>query len=306
MDTILRTYDLTKNYKDKIVVNRVNMTINKGDIYGFLGQNGAGKTTTIRLIMGHIKASGGSIELFGEPVDAKSYMHKSRIGVLMDAPCFYPKLTVQENLEVYRRYMGIQNKKRIDEVLALLELDKVSDKVVNKFSFGMKQRVEIAKALLNEPEFLILDEYTNGLDPEGIKNLREVILKLNREHNVTVLMSSHILSEIESIATKVGIIHKGALLEEMDYSSIKEKSRQYLTIRVKDEKKAAMVLEQKCGITQYRVYEDGLINIFENIEMPEYISQQIVENGIGISELKMNNENLEDYFLRLIGGSKND
>jgi bacitracin transport system ATP-binding protein len=305
MDAILKTYDLTKKYRDKLAVDNVNMTINKGDIYGFLGQNGAGKTTTIKLIMGHIKASSGSIELFSEPVNTKSYIHKSRIGVLMDTPCFYPKLTVRENLEVYRRYMGLQNKKRIEEVLSILELSKVADKVVNKFSLGMKQRVEIAKALLSEPEFLIFDEYTNGLDPEGIRSLREIILKLNRERNVTVLMSSHILTEIELLATKVGIIHNGALLEEMNYSSIKEKSRRYITIRVNDEKKAAMVLEHKCGISQYSVYEDGLINIFENIEMPEDISRQIVENGIGISELKMNNENLEDYFLRLIGGSKN-
>ena len=144
------------------------------------------------------------------------------------------------------------------------------------------------------------------MDPEGIRNLREIILKLNRERNVTVLVSSHILSEIESIATKVGIIHEGALLEEMDYNTIKEKSRQYLTLRVNDEKKATMVLEQKCGISQYRVYEDGLINIFENIEMAEYISREIIQNGVGISELKMNNENLEDYFLKLIGGSKDD
>jgi bacitracin transport system ATP-binding protein len=304
VDIILKTSNLTKKYKDKVVVNKLNITINKGDIYGFIGRNGAGKTTTLKMIMGQAAANSGSIEVFEETISSNDYKYKSRIGLILENPTFYPKLTARENLEVYRRCMGVQNKKRIDEVLNLVDLSGEENKKVEKYSEGMKQRLGIARAILNTPEFLILDEPTNSLDPVGIGQIREIILKLNRERNTTVLICSHILSEIEHMATKIGIIHKGNLIEEVLYKELEEKNKAYLEIKVNDQKKAAIVLEQKFGINGYRVYEGDIIRIFDNSYEPEYVNKQMIEDGVLVKELKVNSETLEDYFFRVTGGEK--
>jgi bacitracin transport system ATP-binding protein len=299
---ILKTHDLTKKYKDKVVVNKLNMTINKGDIYGFLGQNGAGKTTTLKMILGQTTINSGELEIFGELVGKRDYAHKSRIGALMEVPSFYMGLTARENLEIHRRYMGIQDKKKIDEVIELVGLSAVMSKSVRKFSLGMKQRLSMARALLNMPELLILDEPINGLDPVGISDIRRTIQELNREKNVTVLFSSHILSEVQQLATKVGIIHESNLLEEIEYKDLEEKNKSYLQVIVDNEKKAVVALEQKFGITQYRVYENGLIRIFERLDEIEEINRQLITSGIGLKQSEIKKENLEDYFLRLTGG----
>jgi len=304
MEPILKTMDLTKKYKNEIVVDKINMTINKGDIYGFLGRNGAGKTTTLKMIMGQTSLNSGYIEVFGENISYKNYQYKSRIGILTETPAFYPKLTAKDNLEIHRRCMGIQDKKRIAEVLALVELGNEGSKSVGKFSLGMKQRLGVARALLNSPEFLILDEPTNGLDPVGISHIREIILKLNKQRNTTVLICSHILSEIEHMATKIGVINNGILIEEVLYKELEEKNKTYLQIRVNNQRKAATILEQKCGISQYKVYEDNIIRIFDNVYEAENINKQMIDNGVLIRELKVNRETLEDYFLRLTGGEK--
>lgn len=304
MDIILKTSNITKKYKDKVVVNKLNMTINKGDIYGFLGRNGAGKTTTLKMIMGHTAANSGFIEVFGEIINSNDYKYKSRIGLILENPTFYPKLTARENLEVYRRAMGVQDKKRIDKVLDLVDLSDEGNKNVEKYSLGMKQRLGMARALLNNPELLIIDEPTNSLDPVGIGQIREIILKLNRERNTTVLICSHILSEIELMATKIGIIHKGNLVEEVLYKELEKTNKSYLQIKVNDQKKASIILEQEFGISEYRVCEDNIIRIFDNSYEPEHINKQMIESGVLVKELKVNSEALEDYFFRLTGGEK--
>lgn len=300
MDVILKTKNLTKKYKDKVVVDKLNMTVKKGEIYGFLGQNGAGKTTTLKMIMGMAKVTDGTIEVFGEPIKSNDYKYKSRIGALIEMPGFYPNLSAVENLEIHRRTMGVQNKKYIDEVLELMGLSQAKHKRVNKFSLGMKQRLAIARMMLHSPELLILDEPTNGLDAVGISDIREIILNLKEKQNVTIIMSSHMLSEVQRMATRIGIIHKGILLDEVEYKELKEKSKNYLHIKVNDDKKAAVILEQKCGINRYKIYDHGNIRIFEKLDDTEYINRQMLDNGIGIRELKVNSENLEDYFLRLV------
>ncbi len=304
MDSILKTSNLTKKYKDKIVVNKINMTINKGDIYGFLGRNGAGKTTTLKMLMGQATPSSGGIEIFGETISCKDYKYKSRVGLILETPTFYQKLTAKDNLEIHRRSMGIQDKKSIDKVLELVDLSNAGNKKVEKYSLGMKQRLGMARALLNSPEILILDEPTNGLDPVGISRIREIILKLNKERNTTVLICSHILSEMEHMATKIGIIHNGNLIEEILYKELEEKNKAYLQIKVSNQEKAAIILEQKCGINKYKVYEEDIIRIFDNSYEAENINKQMMDNGVLIKELKMNNETLEDYFFRLTGGEK--
>lgn len=299
MEPILKTMNLTKKYKNKIVVDKINMTINKGEIYGFLGRNGAGKTTTLKMIMGQAAIDSGCIDIFGKTISHKDYKYKSRIGILIEAPTFYSKLTAKDNLEIHRRCMGIQDKKRIDEVLALVDLSNEGSKSVGKYSLGMKQRLGVARALLNSPEILILDELTNGLDPVGISHIREIILKLNKERNTTVLICSHILSEIEQMATKIGVINHGILIEEVLYKELQEKNKTYLQIKVNNQKKAATILEQKCGISQYKVYEDNIIRIFDNVDEAENINRNMMDSGVLIRELKVNSETLEDYFLRL-------
>jgi len=305
VDTILKTYNLTKRYKNINVVDNINMTIEKGEIYGLLGENGAGKTTTLKMVMGLTKITSGTIEIFGKKINSNDYLYKNRIGAIVENPGFYPNLSALETLEIHRRLMGVQNRKQIDEVLELVELTKDKHKIVKTFSLGMKQRLGIARVLLQNPELLILDEPTNALDPVGISEFRDIIIDLNKNRNVTILISSHILGEIQKIATKIGIIHKGILLEEFNYRELEERNKSYLQITVNDDKKASMILEKECGINQYKIYENGVIRILEKIDEVENINKQLVLSGVGLKELKVNSENLEDYFLRLIGGEDN-
>lgn len=206
MGCILRTYNLTKRYGSTAVVDNVNMNIKKGEIYGFLGRNGAGKTTTLRMIMGLVSPTKGEYELFGHRGGNREML--GRIGAIIETPGFYPNLTAEENLEIHRRLMGIPNREYGDEAIEIsgLKDHDIKRKKVGKFSLGMKQRPGIARALLHKPELLILDEPTNGLDPVGIKEIRQTLVELNKKREITILMSSHILGEIQQIATNIGII----------------------------------------------------------------------------------------------------
>jgi bacitracin transport system ATP-binding protein len=304
MEHILKTNSLTKIYKNTVAVDKLNMTINKGEIYGFLGQNGAGKTTTIRMIMGLVKATNGEIELFGN----KKNNHKvyQRIGSIIEYPGFYPNLTAEENLEIHRRMVGMESKNCIKDSLNIVGLKDVGDKKVKNFSLGMKQRMGIARALLHNPELLILDEPTNGLDPIGIKEIRELIKDLCSKRGITVLISSHILSEIQLLATKIGIIHKGVLLEEIGYDELQKRNRQYLQIKVNDDKKASFLLEKKLNISDYVVWEKNVIRVYEKINEASRINKAMVSNDVDVNEIALTVDNLEDYFIRLIGENNND
>lgn len=302
MDYILRTTNLTKYYKNKKAVDNVNINVKKGDVYGFLGQNGAGKTTTIRMIMGLIKPTKGEVYIFGQRVIPGQYSHYGRIGSIVETAGFYPNLTAVENLEIHRRLMGVTNKNYIDEALDLTGMTDVRNKMVKGFSLGMKQRLGISRALLHKPELLILDEPTNGLDPVGIKEIRKLIIDLSMKRKTTIFVSSHILSEIQQIATVIGIIHNGSLLEEIEFEELKKKSRNYIEIKINDDKKACFLLESALGITDYKIVEQGLIRIYERLNESALFNRTLSENGLEISGISVMNDTLEDYFVQLTGG----
>ncbi|WP_027624003.1 ABC transporter ATP-binding protein [Clostridium lundense] len=305
MEYILKTINLTKQYGDVRVVDNVNINIEKGDIYGFIGQNGAGKTTTLRMITNLIKPSSGFVELFGETLTPKSHNLYERIGSIIEFPTFYPNLTAAENLEIHRRMMGINDRKRIEESLDLVDLLDVRNKKAKDLSLGMKQRLGIAQALLHYPELLILDEPTNGLDPIGIKKIRELLINLSQSKKVTILISSHILNEIQHMATKIGIIAKGKLIEEVDYETIRERNRNHLRIVVDNDKKVCTLLEEKLDITDYIVADKNTIKIYDCLDKSDLINKVLVENNIRVKELTFSRENLEDYFIKMTGADIN-
>lgn len=303
MNNILKTYNLTKEFKNFSAVKNLNMTIQKGDIYGFLGQNGAGKTTTIRMIMGLIKATSGEVELFSEKASNRNRSLLQRIGSMIEYPGFYPNLTAKENLEIHRRMMGVQEKNSIVDSLKIVGIEDVKDKKVKEFSLGMKQRLGIARALLHHPEFLILDEPTNGLDPMGIKEIRELIIDLSHKQGITFLISSHILSEIQQMANKIGIIHKGKLLEEIPYDELQKRNRHYINIKVNDDKKASFLLEQKLDIKDFVIWGKNNLRVYEKLEEASNINKTLISNDLFVDEICLKADSLEDYFLRLTGGN---
>ncbi|HGG0416509.1 TPA: ABC transporter ATP-binding protein [Clostridium sporogenes] len=304
MENILQTYNLTRKYGTTSVVDNINMNIKKGEIYGFLGRNGAGKTTTLRMIMGLISPTKGGYELFGKKMGDREVF--GRIGAIIETPGFYPNLTARENLDIHRRLMGIPNKEYVDEVLETVGFTNydIKKKKVKKYSLGMKQRLGVARALLHKPELLILDEPTNGLDPVGIKEMRETLLDLNKKKEITILVSSHILGEIQQLATKIGIIHNGKLLEEIDYKSFEKKNRHYINLRVNNDKKAVTILEKSMNIKDYEVTEPNKIRIYEMLDKSNDVAKKMISEGIDVYEVNVMNDTLEDYFVRLTGGGQ--
>ncbi|HDK7138872.1 TPA: ABC transporter ATP-binding protein [Clostridium botulinum] len=304
MKNILRTYNLTRKYGTTSVVDNINMNIKKGEIYGFLGRNGAGKTTTLRMIMGLISPTKGEYELFGKKMGDREVF--GRIGAIIETPGFYPNLTARENLDIHRRLMGIPNKEYVDEALEIVGLTNydIKKKKVKKYSLGMKQRLGVARALLHKPELLILDEPTNGLDPVGIKEMRETLLDLNKKKEITILVSSHILGEIQQLATKIGIIHNGKLLEEIDYKSFEKKNRHYINLRVDNDKRAVTILEKSMNIKDYEVTEPNRIRIYEMLDKSNDVAKKMISEGVDVYEVNVMNDTLEDYFVRLTGGGQ--
>lgn len=253
------------------------------------------------MITNLIKPSSGSVELFGETLTPKSYNLYERIGSIIEFPTFYPNLTTAENLEIHRRMMGINDKKRVEESLDLVDLLGVRNKKAKDLSLGMKQRLGIAQSLLHYPELLILDEPTNGLDPLGIKKIRELFINLVQTKKVTILISSHILSEIQHMATKIGIIIKGRLIEEVNYEIIRKRNRNHLRIVVDNDKKVCTLLEEKLNITDYVVADKNTIKVYDCLDNSDLINKVLVENNIRGKELTISRENLEDYFIKMIG-----
>ncbi|MBY6879609.1 ABC transporter ATP-binding protein [Clostridium botulinum] len=304
MENILKTYNLTRKYGTTAVVDNINMNIKKGEIYGFLGRNGAGKTTTLRMIMGLISPTKGEYELFGKKMGDREVF--GRIGAIIETPGFYPNLTARENLDIHRRLMGIPNKEYVDEALEIVGLTNydIKKKKVKKYSLGMKQRLGVARALLHKPELLILDEPTNGLDPVGIKEMRETLLDLNKKKEITILVSSHILGEIQQLATKIGIIHNGKLLEEIDYKSFEKKNRHYINLRVGNDERAVTILEKSMNIKDYEVTEPNKIRIYEMLDKSNDIAKKMISEGVDVYEVNVMNDTLEDYFVRLTGGGQ--
>ena len=302
VEPIIKTTNLTKTYGNQRSVDDVNITVNRGEIYGFLGRNGAGKTTTIRMLLGLIKPSFGEIEIFGESLVKDSTEILKRIGSIVEVPGFYENLTAKENLQINAKIIGIHKKNIINEVLELVGLEKETTKLVGNYSLGMKQRLGIARSLLHYPELLILDEPTNGLDPIGIKEMRRLILSLAKERNITIFISSHILSEIEQLVSHIGIINHGKLLEELTIDDLKKKNRKYLEFQVSDENKATMLLEKKLNIFDYEVRDERNLRIYSYLGEQSKINELFVIEGIKVDKININEDKLEDYFTNLVGG----
>lgn len=302
MKTIVETHQLTKVFHEKEIISNVNMTVNKGEIYGFLGPNGAGKTTVMKMIANLIKPTAGGIHLFGNPLTAESYEVLGKIGAIIEQPVFYEKLSARKNLEIHCEYMGYHNKNAIDESLEIVKLMNSGVQPVKEFSMGMKQRLAIARAIITKPELLILDEPINGLDPVGIQEIRNLFKRLNKEYGITILISSHILAEIEHIADKIGVIIEGKLIEEIEMEKIREKNKDFVEIVTNDTSKAASILEHHLNITNIKVLNSTTIRIYELGVPQAVISEALFKHGAIIESIYHKSSSLEDYFFTLLNG----
>lgn len=302
MTYLIKTNQLTKVFEGKEVVSGVNMHVKKGEIYGFLGPNGAGKTTIMKMLTNLVKPTSGEIEIFGERLTNSSYEVLKRMGMIIEYPIFYEKLTAKENLELHCEYMGYYDKAGIDRALDLVKLHNVDNKKVKDFSLGMKQRLGIARAITTKPELLILDEPINGLDPIGIKALRELFKILCKEYGITLLVSSHILAEMEQMADTIGVIQDGKLIKEVSMNDINGKQTEYMELKVLDIKKATYILDHKLGINNYKIMNEHMIRIYELTISQQEISKALIMNDIEIESINKKQSSLEEYFLHLMNG----
>jgi len=298
METILETQDLTKQLGGKKVVDGVNLTIGRGDIYGFLGPNGAGKTTTIRMLLGLAKPTAGTIRLFGKDIRKERIAILRKVGSLVEYPSYYGHLTAVENLEAVRRLLDVP-KARIAEVLSIVRLTKDANRAVKGFSLGMKQRLGIATALLGNPELLVLDEPTNGLDPAGIQEIRELIKSLPRTNGVTILISSHLLSEVEQMANRVGIIAKGRLIYEDSIGRLREQAQGRIRLGVSDPEAAwRMLLAHGYPVG----WENGVLTATQtDNRVVAGIVARLVQSNFAVYRVEEESASLESIFLTMTG-----
>ncbi|ADM69059.1 Daunorubicin/doxorubicin resistance ATP-binding protein DrrA [Paenibacillus polymyxa E681] len=302
MTYVIRTHQLTKALKGNEIVAGVSMNVRKGETYGFLGPNGAGKTTVMKMITNLLKPTLGEIELFGEKLTPQSYHLLGRMGSIIEYPIFYDRLTAQQNLELHCEYMGYYNKQAVRDALELVNLRNADDKPVKDFSLGMKQRLGIARAIATKPELLILDEPINGLDPVGIKEIRQLFHMLCKEYGMTLLVSSHILAEIEQIADTVGVINHGRLIEEVSMEQVRETNTEYIEFTTNDCKKATYVLSHHLNLNNIRVLNEQSIRIYDSNVPQKQITKTLILNDIEVDSIHQKSSTLEDYFLRLLNG----
>jgi len=301
-ETILKATNISKVYGKHKALHKVSIEIKRGMIYGLIGENGAGKSTFMRIIMGLITIDEGDIELFGE-TDAKGLQRARRkMGQSIETPALYPELTARENLQVQAANGGV-SEREIDELLRLMSLSHTGKKKAKNFSLGMRQRLAIASTLITNPEFLILDEPTNGLDPSGIVEMREIIHRLVNERGITVLLSSHLLDELSQIATHYGILHEGKLISELSREELASETRQYIELEV-TEVQAAVVILDELGITDYEVINGTTINIYERLDDVASINRSLVFANVNVLRIGTTRQKLEDYFLQLTGGTR--
>ncbi len=299
MSYILQTNHLTKTIKGKELVSDVNIHVQKGEIYGFLGPNGAGKTTVMKLITNLWKPTDGTVELFGETLTPSSYEVLKRIGSIIEFPIFYEHLSGIENLKLHCEYMGYYHHGSIEEALDMLSLTAAAHKPVKSYSLGMKQRLGIARAILCRPELLILDEPANGLDPAGMKQIRELFCTLCSKYGITIMISSHILSEIETIAHTVGVISHGKIINEISMKEISDMNTAYIELSVEDTRKTAYILADKLALTNFKIIDDNKIRIYDLKAAVQEISKTLALNDIAINSISKKSETLEDYFLKM-------
>lgn len=301
MPYILQTNRLAKTIGGKDIVKDVSLHVKKGEIYGFLGPNGAGKTTVMKMITNLWKPTGGTIELFGEQLTATSYEFLKRIGSIIEYPIMYDHMSGRENLNLHADYMGYHSPDCVKNALDLLDLADAADKPVKTYSLGMKQRLGIARAILCKPELLILDEPINGLDPAGIKQIRDLLKMLCTEYNTTVMISSHILSEIESMADTVGVISHGMMKTEISMKELADKSLAYTELTVGNPKQTAYTLAEKLNLSNFKLMEDGKIRIYDDSVSIQELTKTLAINDVEILSIGRVAETLEDFFLKLTG-----
>ena len=298
---VIEVRNLGKQYMKKKVVDNVSFEIKEGSIVGLIGPNGAGKTTIMKMIGGLVLPTGGEIEIFGAK-DVKGLdQARKRISFIIETPYAKEDLSARENLEKQRLQKGFPDKKRVDEVLKLVGLQDAGNKPVKKFSLGMRQRLGIAIALLVKPEIMVLDEPINGLDPEGIIEIREMLLKLCHEEHVTIIISSHILSELSLLCTDYIFIHHGEVVEKISATDLENKCREYFRIHTSNDSRALTTLQNKMGIEKVEVAEDGSLRLYEGMERIYDISKGLFEEDIVPLEMGMKEVNLEQYYINLVG-----
>ena len=299
-DTILRASNISKIYGKHKALDKVSIEIKRGMVYGIIGANGAGKSTFMRTVMGLIATDEGDIELFGETGPKGLQRARRKMGQSIETPALYPELTAYKNMQVQAANGGVGDRE-INELLAMMNLGDTGKKKVKNFSLGMRQRLAIACTLVTNPEFLILDEPINGLDPSGIVEMREIIQRLVTERGITVLLSSHILDELSQIATHYGILHDGKLINELSRDELAEVTRQYIELETNSSEKAVTVLDE-LDIKDYEVISSTVINIYERLDEAAKINHALVSAGVEVSRIATTRQKLEDYFLQLTGG----
>lgn len=303
MEYVLKATDVSKHYGKQAAVDKVSLNIKKGEIFGFVGRNGAGKTSFMKIISGLSTPTSGEFELFGIAGSEMS-KHKRRIGNLIENPGIFPNLTAEQNLKCKAIGMGISKPNYEKELLELVGLKDTGRKKVKNFSLGMKQRLGIALALVGEPDFLILDEPINGLDPQGIVEVRNILKKLRDEKNMTIMISSHILDELYKLADSFCFINKGRVIEQVTKEELEAKSTDYVRLIVDNVSKASTILENM-GIQNYKVFDDKKFHLYEGLKDTGAINKNLVTNDILVEEIAVVNESLESYYLGLTGGNEN-
>ncbi|HGI6746901.1 TPA: ABC transporter ATP-binding protein [Listeria monocytogenes] len=299
---IIETKNLTKQYGEQKSVANLSIHVRKGSIYGLLGRNGAGKTTTMKMLLGLTKPTLGEAKILNQDIknDMKSIL--PRVGSLIESPGFYPNLTGTENLKIFARLRGVPNQEAVRNVLDLVGLPYNDKKLFSQYSLGMKQRLAIALTLMHDPEVIILDEPINGLDPIGIAEIRSFIRDLCDKQGKTILISSHILSEIEQLADDIGIINNGELLEEGSLEELKQKNNKYIHFIVSDTSEAALILENDFQISDFQIIDNRQLKIYDTSLSVATINRTFILRDLEVSEARLQEDTLEDYFKRVTGG----
>ncbi|MDE6025920.1 MAG: ABC transporter ATP-binding protein [Lachnospiraceae bacterium] len=298
---IIDVKHLSKQYMKQKAVNDASFQIKEGMICGLIGPNGAGKTTIMKMLGGLVIPTNGSISIYGGCTEAGLAKARGRMSFMIETPYAKEKMSARENLEKQRLQKGIPDKKRVDEVLKIVGLENTGKKHVRNFSLGMRQRLGIAIALLSKPEIMVMDEPINGLDPEGIVEIRELLLKLNREEHITIVISSHILSELSLLCTDYIFIHHGELIQAVSSDELKKLCKEFYHIHTDNDEKALVILEEKLGITDYDLDEDGSIRLYEKMDKLTEVSRTLYEGGVIPITLGINEANLEKYYMNMVG-----
>jgi len=303
---ILKVKQLSKIYHNHVALDHINLSINKGEVVGLAGPNGAGKTTLFKIIAGLIPKYDGAVELFGQANQAEANRKRQYIGAIIENPAFIPEMTAYQNMEYHKIQRGVTNEEKITDLLELVGLNDTGNKKFKNFSLGMKQRLAIATTLLHQPEFMVLDEPTNGLDPSGIIEIRNLLKKLAKEKQTTIFISSHILSELENLASRFIIINHGQIVEQFTKDELNQRTQNYYEIHTNKPQKAATVLEQVFDTKDYEIDDQGHIQFYKIDILPEDINETLVKNDIKVSQLMHKKYELEALYMNLTEGGQAD